>query len=84
MVEAETEADWSSTVAEAVTDPAVELTDTESDVATCEPSVTLAKAPFPISLVTDTPELSSGSSIPSEAEIEVAAAAAEVTVTEAP
>lgn len=82
------EADWSSTVAEAVTDPPVELTDTESDVATCEPSVTLAKAPFPISLVTDTPELtpelSSGSSIPSEAEIEVAAAAAEVTVTEAP
>lgn len=88
--EAEAEAGWSVTAAEAVTDsdePLVELTDAEAGIKVCEPSVTLAKAPAPILLVTDTSKLtlplSSGHSIPSEAEFDVAAGAAEVTVTEA-
>lgn len=88
--EAEAEEDWSVAVAKAVTDsdePLVELTDAEPGIKVCEPSVTLAKAPAPISLVTDTSKLtlplSSGHSIPSEAVFEVAAGAAVVTVTEA-
>lgn len=87
---AEEEADWSVTAAKVVTDsdePLVELTDAEAGIKVCGPSVTLAKAPVPITLVADTSELtlllSSGHSIPSEAEFEVDAGAVEVTVTEA-